>query len=56
MPQRWLVVRPGHIITVNDRILDSMAVNLALGTLKSNAFSEDTPAASWDTTAISTPP
>jgi hypothetical protein len=56
MPQRWLVVRPGHIITVNDRILDSIAVNLALGTLKSNAFSEDTPAASWDTTAISTPP
>jgi phosphotransferase system HPr-like phosphotransfer protein len=56
MPQRWLVVRPGHIITVNDRILDSMTVNLALGTLKSNAFSEDTPAASWDTKAITTAP
>lgn len=54
MPQRWFIVRPGHIITVNDRILDSITVNLQDGTLKSYAFSEDTPKASWNTETIPT--
>lgn len=52
MPQRWILVQPGHVITVNDRIIDSLTIDLEAGTLQSNAFSEDTPKASWTTKRI----
>lgn len=52
MPQRWVLVQPGHVITVNNRIIDSLTIDLEAGTLQSNAFSEDTPKASWTTNRI----
>lgn len=52
MPQRWVLVQPGHVITVNNRIIDSLTIDLEAGTLQSNAFSEDTPKASWTTKRI----
>jgi hypothetical protein len=56
MPQKWVLVKPGHIITVNDRIIDSLTVDLDSGTLRSYAFSEDTPKASWTTKQLTTVP
>jgi len=52
MPQRWVLVKPGHVITVNGRIIDSITVDFETGMLRSNAFLEDTPKASWTTRQV----
>ncbi|MFM7057327.1 MAG: hypothetical protein ACKO2P_10440 [Planctomycetota bacterium] len=56
MPQRWVLVQPGRVITVNDRIIDSLTIDLEAGTLQSHAFSEETPKASWATGKVATTP
>jgi hypothetical protein len=52
LPQRWFVVAPGHVITVNGEIIDSLVIDIDAGTLESRAFSEQTPAAVWRTQRI----
>lgn len=49
LPQRWFVVEPGLVLTINDRVLDFLTIDLEAGTLQSRVFSEHVPAVAWST-------
>ena len=52
MPQHWFAVAPGHVITVNAGVIDSLWIDIQAGTLESRAFSEQAPIAAWKTTRL----
>jgi hypothetical protein len=49
LPQRWLVVEPGVVLTINDRVIDFLTIDLEAGTLQSRVFSEHFPPVAWST-------
>lgn len=49
LPQRWLVVEPGVVLTINDRVIDFLTIDIEAGTLQSRVFSEHFPPVAWST-------
>jgi hypothetical protein len=49
LPQRWIVVEPGVVLTINERVIDFLTIDLEAGTLQSRVFSEHFPPVAWST-------